>query len=139
MSVLDLNDVDAIRRPTPQLDRAWLIAMALIAAVGFASGFLNQLYGQLNLEPPPQEAAPAVAAVQPLPLSPIVQPAMQVATPEPAAVTPPKLDVPDPVAAPPQPAAPAAAAIDAASATANEPPAQTLAEPVPELEEPPSA
>ena len=136
MSVLDLNDVDAIRKPTPQLDRAWLIGLALIAAVGFASGFINQLFGQLSLQPPAQEAAPAVAAVQPLPLSPIIQPAMQVATVEPAPVTPPKLDVPDPVAAPPQPAV---AAVDAASATANEPPAEPLPEPAPELEEPPSA
>lgn len=140
MSVLDLDNVDAIRKPTPQLDRTWLIGLALIAAVGFASGFLNQLYGQLNLQPPAEEAAPAIAAVRPLPLDPIVQPAMQVATTvEPAAVAPPKLDVPDPVAAPPQPAAPAnAVAVDAASATANEPPVQTLPEPVPELEEPPS-
>ena len=139
MSVLDLNDVDAIRKPTPQLDRTWLVGLALIAAVGFASGFVNQLYGQLNLEPPAEESAPAVAAVRPLPISPIVQPAMQVATVEPAPVTPPKLDIPDPVAAPPQPAEPAVAAVEAASATANEPPAQPLPEPAPELEEPPSA
>jgi len=126
MSVLDFDDVDAIRKPTPQLDRRWLIGLALIAAVGFASGFLNQLYGQLSLQPPAEEAIPAVAAVRPLPIAPIVQPAMQVATP-------------DPVAAPPQPAAPAIAAVDAASATANEPPAEPLPPPAPELEEPPSA
>ena len=139
MSVLDFDDVDAIRKPTPQLDRRWLIGLALIAAVGFASGFLNQLYGQLNLQPPAEEAAPAVAAVRPLPIAPIVQPAMQVATVEPAPVTPPKLDVPDPAPAAPQPAAPAVAAVDAASATANEPPAEPLPPPAPELEEPPSA
>ena len=139
MSVLDFDDVDAIRKPTPQLDRRWLIGLGLIAAVGFASGFLNQLYGQLSLQPSAEEAVPAVAAVRPLPIAPIIQPAMQVATPEPAAVTPPKLDVPDPAAAPPQPAAPAVAAVDAASATAAEPPAEPLPPPAPELEEPPSA
>jgi hypothetical protein len=140
MSVLDLNDADAIRKPTPQLDRVWLIGLVLIAGLGFASGFINQLFGQLELQPPAQEADPAVAAVRPLPIAPIVQPALQVAPVQPAPVAPPKLDVPDPVAAPPQAAAPdVAAAAATASAPAGEPTAATPAEPVPEPEEPPSA
>jgi len=147
MSVLHLDDVDAIRQPTPKLDRAWAIGFALIALSGFASGFIQQTIGPLGAQPPADAVPPAsVADTQPPPqtLPPSVKPAMQVATSAPEPAPPMKLDVPEPVVITPEPATPdVAATVEAAAAPTAEPPAAVPvapvpAEPAPELEEPPS-
>jgi len=111
MSVLDHDDVDAIRRPTPALDRAWVAAFSLIALGGFASGFLQQVAGPLRLqtpvEAPPPMPAPAIQpSAQPPP--PAVKPAMQVVAADRAPAEPPKLDIPAPAPLTPEPAALAA-------------------------------
>lgn len=152
MSVLDLDDLDAIRRPTPTLDRAWVIGFALIALGGFASGFIQQAIGPFGIQPPADVVAPVPVAVTQPPAQaprPSVKPAMQVAVSAPEPEPPVKLDVPEPLVITPEPAAPAVAAtVEAAAApSAESPAAEPLAEPVApvpaepaaELEEPPAA
>ena len=148
MTALGLTDVDAIRPPTPRLDRAWLAGLALIAVGSFASGFVEKTVGPLSLEPQVEQAAPAVVAAPPP--APAVQPAMQVVAAEPAGKTPPKLELPEPAVVAPAPveaAAIEAATVDAAPtpATAPEfdaapdPATAPPAEPAAEPEEPPAA
>jgi hypothetical protein len=133
-----MKDVDAIRPPSPRLTRAAVIALALLAGGSFTSSFLRQVVGPLTLQPPAEEAPAAAPLAQPLPIAPVIQPALQVATVEPAPARPPKLEVPDPVtppaaeAAPPQEAV-VAPPVDAATTAPAEPPAAE--EPPPE--EPP--
>jgi hypothetical protein len=139
MSVLHLDDPDAIRRPTPKLDRAWVIGLSLTALGGFASGFIQQTIGPLGMQAPVEAAPPTpVADIQPPPQAPppAVKPAMQVAAAEPEA---PKLQVPDPVAAVvPDPVA-ATPPVDAAPApAASEPVAPVPTEAAAEVEEPPT-
>ncbi|MGH6966227.1 MAG: hypothetical protein ACREE0_17220, partial [Phenylobacterium sp.] len=99
MSVLHLDDPDAIRQPTPKLDRAWMIGFSLIALGGFASGFIQQTFGPLGMQQTPVEAAPPapVADIQPPPQAPApsTKPAMQVAAAPPEPSEPVKLEVPD--------------------------------------------
>ena len=148
MSVLHLEDLDAIRRPTPKLDRAWVIGLSLIALGGFASGFIQQTIGPLGVQPPAEAAPPIpVAATQPAAQAPppSVKPAMQVAAAPPEPTPPVKLEVPEPLVAAPEPATAAvAAAVEAAPAAtpapaASEPVPPVPAEPAADLEEPPAA
>jgi hypothetical protein len=146
MSVLHLDDLDAIRRPTPKLDRAWAIGLGLLALGGFASGVIQQAFGPLGVQPAPVEsAAPvAVAATQPAAQAPppSVKPTMQVAAAPPQAAEPVKLEVPEPLPAAPEPAAPTVAptveavAAPSAEAPAVEPVAPAPAEPADSAEPP---
>jgi len=120
-----MQDVDAIRPPSPRLTRAAVIALALVAGGSFTSAFLRQVVGPLNLQPPPAEEAPGGAPLaKALPIAPVIQPALQVANAEPAPVAPrppPKLEVPDPVAPPATEDAVVAAPVDAATTAPAEP------------------
>jgi hypothetical protein len=146
MSMARPDDLDAIRRPTPALDRAWVIGFALIALGGFASGFVQQVIGPIRAQPTAEAAVSPVPVAAALPPAqappPSVKPAMQVAT-SPAEPPPPRLDVPDPVT--PGPAAPTAVSaveapgLEAAPAPAAEPPAPVPAEPPTDAAEPPAA
>ena len=118
-----MQDVDAIRPPSPRLTRAAVIALALLAGGSFASGFLRQVVGPLIPAPPAEEAQAGAPLAQPLPIAPVIQPALQVATVEPApapAPAPPKLEVPDP-APPATEEAVVAAPVDAATTASAEP------------------
>lgn len=146
MSVVHLDDLDAIRRPTPALDRAWVIGLSLIALGGFTSGFVQQVIGPIGAQPPAEATVSPVpvAAALPPPQAPppSVKPAMQVATSPPEPAPPPRLEVPDPVT--PGPAEPTAAALEASSPEAAPAPAAEPAAPVPtepptDAEEPPAA
>ena len=150
MSVLHLDDPDAIRQPTPKLDRAWMIGLSLIALGGFTSGFIQQTIGPLGMQAPVEaDAAPPipVAATQPAAQAPApsTEPAMQVAAAPPEPTPPVVLEVPEPVVAAPEPATPTVAATaEAATAPTAEPPAfepvaPVTAEPAADLEEPPAA
>jgi hypothetical protein len=139
MTAHGLTDVDAIRPPTPRLDRAWLVGLALIAVGSFASGFIERAIGPLTLQPQVEQPVPAIAAAPPPP--PVVQPSMQVAAAEPARKPAPKLEPPGPVVVAPAPPV-VAATIEAAPAPAlvvPDPAAAPPAEPVAEAEEPPAA
>jgi len=144
MSVLDLDDVDAIRRPTPALDRAWVIVFSLIALGGFASGFMQQVIGPLRPEPPVEAPPPMpAAAIQPPAQAPapVVKPAMQVVAAEPAPAEPPKLDIPGPPSPSAESAAPALATTEQSApaiAPADEPVTPTPDNPPEDVEEPPA-
>ena len=142
MTALGLTDVDAIRPPTPRLDRAWLGGLALIAVGSFASGFIEKAIGPLDLEPQVEQVGPAVVVAAPP--APVVQPSMQVAATEPAPKPPPKPQaVPEPMVIDP-PAPVVAATVEPAPVTAPElvapdPAAALPDEPVAAPEEPPAA
>jgi len=140
---LCMSYVDAIRPPTPRLTRLAVIGLALVAGGSFASGFLKEVVGPLTLQPQAQEIASTTPDAQPISLEPIVPPAMQVATAEPAVARPaPKLDVPGPVpvSAPagPAPEPVTALAVTDATATAPAAPAEPAAQPAPPADTPPT-